>query len=322
MPAPVIVLGPQRPTPNLRTHLDRCGVEGSVALVTAGWRHEEDEIGPLVAHVERPVRHLRLYAEMDALMRGLPDLSAAYRARQEQILLYKDVYRISLRAALTAVRDLRRHAARAPSLYEPDLRDAFDALQRIDARLLHRLDTLHAAHADLGEPWLHHPEVAAVRERLLALLEGVGAMLIAGGHVAVLRNRLRFFGLDRELIALPERGIPLVAWSAGAMVLTRQVVLFYDDPPHGHGEAEVLGRGFNLVPGVVLLPHARLRMDLADAERLAIFAGRFAPEPCVGLESGVALERDAVSGAWTDHSDPGAVFHLGRDGELVAGASL
>lgn len=322
MHAPVIVLGPQRPTPNLRAHLDRCGVEGPIALITAGWRHEEDEIAPLVAHVERPVRHLRLYAEMDALMRALPDLSAAYRARQEQILLYKDVYRISLRAALTAVRDLRRHATRAPSLYEPDLRDAFDALQRIDARLLHRLDALHAAHAEIGAPWLHHPKVAEARERMLSLLDGVGAVLVAGGHVAVLRNRLRFFGLDRELIALPERGVPLVAWSAGAMVLTRQVVLFYDDPPHGHGEAEVLGRGFNLVPGVVLLPHARLRLDLDDAERLAIFAGRFAPEPCVALECGVALDLDVGSGAWTDHSEPDAVFHLGLDGEIVPGASL
>jgi hypothetical protein len=315
--APVVVLGPQRPTPNLRAHLDRVAPEGPVALVTAGWRHDERETGPLLAHVDRPVRHLELYAEMDALLRAAPELAAAYRARQKMILAYKDVYRVSLRAALHAVLDLRRHAPSAPELYGPDLDDAFDALRRIDARLLKRLDTIADQHASVVAPWRDFASVARARDRLAGMLDGVSALLLAGGHVAVLRNRLRFFGLDRDLVALPERGVPIVAWSAGAMVLSRRIVLFYDDPPHGHGEAEVLARGFGLLPGAVFLPHARLRLNLDDVERVALFAGRFFPDACIGLEPGAALE--LAGGRWTDLGEPDAAFRLGIDGLVLPG---
>jgi len=316
--APLLVLGPQRPTPNLRDHLDRISAEGPVALITAGWRHDEDEIGPLSQHLGREVRHLRLYAEMEERLRAEPELAAAYRARQNDILRYKDVYRISLGATLNAVRELRRHAHAAPDLYEPDLRDAFEALHRIDTRLLRRIDAIVETHAAVAEPWRASPAVAHVRARLLRALDGVAAVLIAGGHVAVLRNRLRFFGLHQEIVAIPARGVPLVAWSAGAMVLTERVVLFYDDPPHGHGEAEVLGRGFGALPNVVLLPHARLRLDLADEERVALFAGRFSPSSCIGLEPGAALEV-GPDGALVDHGAPGASFTLGVDGRVRAG---
>lgn len=318
MAAPILILGPQRPTPNLRGHLDRIAGDGPVALITAGWRHDEDEIGPLVDHVGREVRHLRLYAEMERALAADRPLAAAYRARQRDVLRYKEVYRISLRAALTAVRDLRRHAHDAPDLYGPDLHDAFDALRRIDSRLLRRLDEIHQAHAEVERPFEASSVVAAARERLMGQLDGVAAVLIAGGHVAVLRNRLRFFGLHNEIARAPGRGVPLVAWSAGAMVLTERIILFYDDPPHGHGEAEVLARGFAIVPGVVLLPHARLRLDLADEERVALFAGRFLPSRCVALEPGVALEL-GPDGRFEDHSLPGSAFYLGLDGATHGG---
>ncbi len=319
MSAPVVILGPQRPTPNLREHLDRVAPTGPVALVTAGWRHDEDEIGPLAAHVARPIRHLRLYAEMDALLRAHPDVAAAYRARQDKILAYKEVYRVSLRAALQAVRDLRRRSAEAPDLYGPDLADAFDALRRIDARLLRRLDDIAAAHPAMLAPWRDMPAVAAMRARLVEALDGVAAILVAGGHVAVLRNRLRFFGLNHDLIEAPLRGTPLVVWSAGAMVLSERVVLFYDDPPHGHGEAEVLGRGFGLLGGRVFLPHARLRLDLGDEERVALFAGRFWPDACVGLEPGAALVHVPATGAWRDESLEGSCFRLAASGDVAPG---
>lgn len=319
MSAPVLVLGPQRPTPNLRGHLDRCVPPGPVALITAGWRHDEDEVGPLLQHLGREVHHLRLYAIMEAILQDHHELAAAYRARQDRILAYKEVYRISLRATLDAVRELRRHAHRDPELYQPDLDDAFEAMRQIDVRLLRRLHEIHELHPDVAEPYLRHPAVRRARAQIIAELEASRGLLLAGGHVGVLRNRLRFFGLHHLITELPEREVPVIAWSAGAMVLTRKVVLFYDDPPHGHGEAEVLGEGFGLLRHVVLLPHARLRLDLQDDERVGIFAGRFAPKTCVGIEPGAALEFDPATGAVLDHSSPGSVFRLQIDGSVADG---
>ncbi|TVQ94425.1 MAG: hypothetical protein EA397_01790 [Deltaproteobacteria bacterium] len=319
MSAPVLILGPQRPTPNLRAHLDRCVEPGLVALITAGWRHDEDEVGPLHKHIGRPLEHLRLYAIMDQVLREAPDLARAYHARQARILAYKEVYRISLRAAFNAVRELRRQAPIDPELFQPDLEDAFEALRQIDTRLLRRVQEIHEAHAEVAAPYLDHPAVQRARARILAELEPARALLLAGGHVGVLRNRLRFFGLEEAICALPSQGVPVFCWSAGAMVLTERVVLFYDDPPHGHGEAEVLGEGFGLLPGMVLLPHARLRLDLADEERVALFAGRFSPRICVGLEPGAALELDPATGTIVDHSLPRSVFCLQPDGSLADG---
>lgn len=315
MAGPIVVLGPQRPTPNLRRALDTLQVEGPVALITAGWRHDEDEIEPITAHVGREVRHLRLYRAMEQILALEPLLNEAYRARQRRIVAYKDVYRISLRAASTAVRELEPHVETDPELYGPDLDDAFTALRLVDKRLLGRLDVLHAAHPEVAEPWRTHPVVADSKERALEKLDGVGAVLIAGGHVAVLRNRLRFFGLHAVIRELHQRGVPLFVWSAAAMVLSDLVVLFYDHPPEGHGEAEVLARGFKLLPDNLFLPHARLRLDLDDADRVGILARRFRKWRCLGVEPGAWLTW--ADGAWTDRSLPGSLFQLNVDGTVT-----
>lgn len=316
MSAPIVVLGPQRPTPNLVDALDALGVDGPVALITAGWRVDEDEIEPLVSHVApREVRHLKLYAAAEEVFRTEPELSAAYHARQSRIIAYKDVYRISLRAASMAVGELYERVAQ-DAVYGPDLSDAIHALRMVDERVLERIDTIRAAHPQAAEP-LDHPAIDAVRERMVEQLDGVKAILIAGGHVGVLRNRLRALGIDRELVAARERGVPLIAWSAGAMVLARRIVLFYDDPPEGHGDAEVFGRGLDLLPGVVWLPHARMRLNLDDRRNIALLARRMRPEAAVALEVGARLTWDGVR--FDDASAPGSCYRLGADGALHEG---
>ena len=144
----------------------------------------------------------------------------------------------------------------------------------------------------------------------------MGAVLIAGGHVAVLRNRMRFFGLNGVLRDMHERGVPFFVWSAASMVLSELVVLFYDDPPEGHGEAEVLARGFGLLPHTVFLPHARLRLDLTNTERVGILARRFRRWRCLGVQPGAWLTW--ADGTWTDRSLPGSLFQLRTDGTVGA----
>jgi hypothetical protein len=86
--------------------------------------------------------------------------------------------------------------------------------------------------------------------------------------------------------SLPET---LVAWSAGAMVLTERIVLFHDQVAQGVAHTEVYGEGLGVVHGLVLLPHARRRLRVDDPLRMGVLARRFAPSGCVVLDDGVRL---------------------------------
>jgi hypothetical protein len=115
-------------------------------------------------------------------------------------------------------------------------------------------------------------------------VEHARTICIAGGHVAVLLNRLRLFGVERLLASRP-----VVAWSAGAMAISERVVLFHDHPPQGAGNAELFEAGFGLVRGAVFLPHASTRLALADSARVALLARRFSPAACMTLDDGTLL---------------------------------
>ena len=109
---------------------------------------------------------------------------------------------------------------------------------------------------------------------------GGTAVAIAGGHVMVLLNRFRMYALMPKLTEFP-----VLAWAAGAMVLTERIVAFHDSPPQGRGNPEVLEAGVGLVPGVVVLPHARQRLKLTDPVRVALLARRFAPARCLAFDA-------------------------------------
>src|SRR5690606_32495130 len=148
---------------------------------------------------------------------------------------------------------------------------AIGDLRRIDAEHVERLDELNAAFVQRWRP--HERDVvAAHRDVLGAILDSADALAIAGGHVAVLLATAHMFTLrvptDR----------PVIAWSAGAMLLAERVVLFHDRTPVGPSDQEVYGRGLAVVPGVIALPHARRRLLVGDRERMALLAQRFAPD--------------------------------------------
>jgi hypothetical protein len=126
--------------------------------------------------------------------------------------------------------------------------------------------------------------VARHIQELRAAIEPTDAVVIAGGHVAVLLNRLQLFAIAE--LAGPR---PIVAWSAGAMALTERVVLFHDDPPHGQAISEVLDTGLGLARDLVVLPEPRLRLHLDDAPRVGELAQRYAPATCVALDHGAQV---------------------------------
>jgi len=130
--------------------------------------------------------------------------------------------------------------------------------------------------------------------------------------VGVLAEMLHLFNVAAAL-----NGAPVIAWSAGAMALTDRIVLFHDRSARGSGHAEVYGSGLSLVRDTVLLPHARARLLLDDAPRMAVFARRFAPARCVPLEAGTRIDVSS-DGTWADGAWPAGIRVLGEDGHVSA----
>jgi hypothetical protein len=285
-------LGPQYRTPNLRPCLDAMGLQGPLVSITAGWQEREGEIDELRAHVGMPVTDLGLYVRTEHVYAEDPALARAYRERQDVLQEIQDHYR----TRLVALKDVVEQLAAAEGDSAP-LKHA----RRAALGDVRRLDRQHVTsaireHASFTRHW--HPARRASLVPHVAVLkreiERAAAVLVAGGHVAVLLNRMRLFGLGGLL-----KGKPLIAWSAGAMAVSERVVLFHDRTPQGVQPAEVLDVGLGLVAGVVPLPHADARLALDERSRVQVFAKRFAPAQCLALDHGstVRWHRGRLVGA-------------------------
>jgi len=290
----VVLLGPQRFTPTLGEAVARAGVEGRLASVTAGWQEREAEDLELHEHLGERTVNLMLYARAEDVFEKDAELFRAHRERQEKLRTLQALYR----RRLAATRDAARRLVEAQgdeALLAPEREDAIRALSRLDA---HHLRRVAAIDAEFEKRW--RPEGRPVlRRHVRAIerqLEKVAGLAIAGGHVAILLNRLRLFGIASRV-----GGRPVFAWSAGAMAVCERVVLFHDNPPQGEGAPEVLQAGLGLVGGVVALPHAKRRLALDDRGRVTLLARRFEPDAALAFDDGSWLlfrdgRREAVSG--------------------------
>ena len=278
----VVLLGPQRHEETLAKHLDDLGVRGRVAVVTAGWQEREDEILALQSHLDGRAENLRLHARAQEVFEREPELAEAHEQRQRTLRQLRRLYDLRLSHAVAALVALRQRSE-DPPLVEEARAAALETVRRIDDEHLARIDRVH-------EEWRARirPADAEIvgrhRDEIREMLAGCDALAIAGGHVAVLLNRLRLF----DVIELAGN-LPVVAWSAGAMAVAERVIVYHDTPPQGFGNPEVFERGLGLVGGVVALPHARRRLLLDDTERVARFARRFAPALCIAMDDGAAV---------------------------------
>jgi hypothetical protein len=278
----VLLLGPQFRRPNLGEALRQSGLHGPVVSITAGWQEREGELGALEEHLGEHARDLRLYERAEAVFAADPALHAAYRERQATLRQLQNFYRLRLDHAKAAARELAGRDDGSPPVRRA-LRSAITALRRLDAE---HLRDIRAVHRRFDRHWssTRRPVLASQRAELEHILGAAALVCIAGGHLAVLLNRLRLFGLGAVL-----RDRPVAAWSAGAMALAERIVLFHDHPPQGAGNAELFDEGLALVPGVVLLPHAAARLATTNPGRIALLARRFAPATCCTLDDGDQL---------------------------------
>lgn len=277
-----LILGPQAAQPNLREALQTAGIAGPLVAITAGWQEREGELDALETHLGQRVKDLRLYERAEGVFARDPALHTAYRQRQADLRNLQDAYRLRLDHAKAAAREMFARADDS-ELGRWARRDAVGALRRLDAGHLHMIERVHQR---FTSAWRDSLRTLLERQQaeLQHLIASAAAVCIAGGHVAVLLNRLRLFGLGHAL-----RDKTIVAWSAGAMCLTDRVILFHDRPPQGAGNAEVFEAGLGLIPRTVLLPHAATRLALEDTTRVALAARRFSPSICHTLDAGSIL---------------------------------
>jgi hypothetical protein len=275
----VLILGPQRRSPNLSTALADAGMSGPIAAITAGWQEREAELGALEEHLGQPVQDMRLYGRAETFFAEDPAYHEAYRDRQAGLRESQDLYRLQLEHATAAAQDLYREPPATPALRRAQAA-AIAALRRLDAR---HLASVAALHRRFEQRWrtAERPAILRHLEELRRIVELAATVLIAGGHVAVLVNRLRLFGMG-PLLATAR----IAAWSAGAMALSSRLLLFHDRPPQGAGTPELLEHGLGLVPDAVFLPQAAARLALENRERINLLARRMRPVRCYTLDEG------------------------------------
>ena len=274
----IVLLGPQRLKPIVSGALKRLGITGSIAVVTAGWEEREGEDRELAEHVGVDVRNLSVYQRVEDIFERDQELFGAMRKRHDTMRKIQTYYRMRLAHALESARELLGRTDADKELLESARDGAIAVVRQLDAEHLDRVDEVHA---EFNQVW--RPEerelVAHHRQAIASEMGECQALCIAGGHVAILLNRMRLL----DVIGLVPN-IPILAWAAGAMVLGERVILFHDSPPQGPGDAEVLERGFGLCKDFVALPHASRRLRLEDKARVGLFAKRFGPANCVALD--------------------------------------
>lgn len=275
-PRAVVLLGAQRFDPTLGSTVQALGIEGPIAIVTAGWQERESEDTELYEHLKKRAINLRLHRRAEEVFQRDRELKKLHRKRQETLRHKQDFYRIRLEHELAANHVILQRNAPEAILAEEQAA-SLGAIRLLDEYHLAQCRRVHAEFEEEARPF-ERPWIARHRRELQKILDHCEALAIAGGHVASLLNRLHLFGIADMLGTQP-----IFAWSAGAMAISERVVLFHDSPPQGPGASEVLDRGLGLCPGVVPFPQPETRLRLHDPERVGLLANRFAPALCLAF---------------------------------------
>lgn len=301
-----ILLGPQSPQPNLGAAVAAANLpEGPLAVISAGWQEAEGDIDVIEELAGRQVVDLELYQRTEAILADDPGLAEAVRRRQDRLQEQQRLYRMRLRQLSIAARKVLT-AEGDSDMLAAEQRHAIAQLRALDRHHLHRCESLWAAFADrYGVD--SHRALARHSSEIASLIRGAAGVIITGGNIAVLSNRMRLLGVDRLLDS-----IPLIAWSAGAMVLAERIVLYHDRSPEGRRDAEVFGTGSGIIPGHVFFPDTGSRLRPGDRSRVALLSRRFAPDACIALDNGALLRLQGETAQQADN-----VRRLVHDGRLA-----
>ena len=199
--SPTITLcGPQRLNPTIGEIVKAVGAGPRVAMITAGWRERESNDSELSEAVGLETVNLGLYGRWSVIAEADTEYFDLHRERQDLLRSLQRIYRVRLRHLMNAVRAL--HAMKGDDgLLQPELHSAIDMVGALDRHHLQRVKQIHLEFEDRVKPG-ERAVIASQRAEVAELLDGVDTVLIAGGHVAVLLNRLRLLGLRAHLETL------------------------------------------------------------------------------------------------------------------------
>lgn len=280
--APIVLLGPQTDFAEIGEVLDEFKVDGSVALITTGWQENESEDEALVEQLRRPAVNLALHARSERVYAQEPLYAQARASRQARLQHLQRFYRMRLEAVDEAARAIGvRHVDAEILLEQQSITIA--QMRQLDEDHLQRCQAEWTAF-DQQWPAAEQASIAHERAAIAELVGRCAAVVIAGGHLTALLNRLRLFDV---LAAAGNK--PIIAWSAGAMCLSDRIVLFHDSPPFGKNLAQMLDVGLGLAKGVVVMPDPRHRLRTDQPQATAWFTQRMAPAQCLGMDPGARL---------------------------------
>ena len=278
-----LLLGPQRPTLNLGDAVRGLGLaDRPLAVISAGWQEAEGDIDDVQAEISSPLLDLALYQRTEEVFDADAALADAHRERQLQLQDLQRLYKLRLKSLTHATRQLL-DANGEPDMVAAEQRHAFAQLRALDRHHEHNIGKLHDSFARRFDVAVH-PQLAAHRADIQGILDRCAGIVITGGNVIVLINRMRLFDVG-PLLADHD----IVGWSAGAMALANRIVLYHDRMPLERRTPELLGHGLGLVPGMLLLPDPERRLRVRDKLRMSLYARRFSPDTCITLGSGAAL---------------------------------
>src|SRR6478609_4250338 len=264
-----ILLGPQRFTTTVGPTVRSLGVTGRIAMVNSGWEERESDDAELAGHLDGRGVNLRLHHRMMDVLAKDEHFAAAALAFRDRMDERRAFYGIRLQAAIDAVGPIAEASA-------------MEAVREVDRWYAAELEELYGA-VRATAPADESGTIGWHKGEIGAILDDCEAVVIAGGNVRTLLRTMRVF----DVVLRPDQSV--VAWSAGAMALTDEVVLFHDFTPHGVTAAELHDRGLGRLPGIVALPHAKRRLLLDDHERMSVLARRFAEHRLLLLDDGAVV---------------------------------
>jgi hypothetical protein len=276
-----ILLGPQRFTTTVGTTVRSLELGGRIAMINAGWEERESDDDELNGHLDGRGVNLRLHHRMmDVLAKDEHFAAAAitFRDRQDELRAF---YGIRLQSAIDAVHAVH-HRTSIHGVGPLAELDAVEAVREVDRWYAAELAELYRA-VGATAPRVESGTIGWHMGEISATLADCAGVVVAGGNVRTLLRAMRVFD-----VRIPPE-LPVVAWSAGAMALTDQVVLFHDFTPHGVTAAEVHDTGTGRLPGIIALPHAKRRLRIDDQERMAVLARRFPGHRMTLLDDGAVL---------------------------------
>lgn len=263
---PLVLLGQQREVPRLQSVLESWGIAGPIGLVSAGWEEDEEDDQWVRDAVDNTVVNSHLYALADDLFQQDPEVIGLLRERQDRLRELREINELQTEHLGAVARELWRrqatHASAAASLQQ-----TMEQLRAIDQTYLEAISAAIAEYDHRIAP-KERASVLEYREKVLGRLQDCQALLIAGGHVGVLLNRLKLCRLIQHI------QLPMIAWSGGAMALGERVYFYDQFLPHTKREIELSRRGMELFTGVQLFPRANERLRVQDPRELGLLARR------------------------------------------------